>query len=226
MIKLQYYGKTCFSFLNDDISVLINPDFTNNQDNFKNLDQIKADVIVLTKYKEKAISDVVSVAKHNNATIICACALANKLRGFGIADDKLIKASVGQRVNVQNKVYIHFVQSIANSNLNGTLAMGAVITLDEVKIYHDGQTAYYSDLKLLKEYGIDYALISVSEWGSKNIEDAKRVIQDIKPKFFIPMQYEETEKPQMLAFKDVIAHDIPETVPVVLAANSGIIINK
>ncbi|MBO6022688.1 MBL fold metallo-hydrolase [bacterium] len=163
MIKLQYYGKTCFSFLNDDVNVLINPDFTNNEENFKNLDQIKADVIVLTKYKEDLISDVVSIAKHNNATIVCACALADKLRNFGIADDKLIRACVGQRINFQNKVYIHFIQSVANSNLPGTLAMGAIITLDGIKIYHDGLTAYYSDLKLLKDCNIDYALISVSE---------------------------------------------------------------
>lgn len=226
MIKLQYYGKTCFSFLNDDVNVLINPDFTNNEENFKNLDQIKADVIVLTKYKEDLISDVVSIAKHNNATIVCACALADKLRNFGIADDKLIRACVGQRINFENKVDIHFIQSIANSNLPGTLAMGAIITLDAIKIYHDGLTAYYSDLKLLRDCNIDYALISVSEWGSKNITDAKKVIEDIKPKFFIPMHYLEVEKPQIIAFKELIANDIKQTIPVILTANSGIIINK
>ena len=40
------------------------------------------------------------------------------------------------------------------------------------------------------------------------------------------MHYLEVEKPQIIAFKELIAKDIKHTIPVILTANSGIIINK
>ncbi len=226
MMKLQYFGKSCFSYLTDEVKILINPNFSKNEENFRNLDQIEADVIVLTKYCKKTFMDVITIAKFTKAKIICPASLACKLKEFGIEKEKIIKVCVGQRLNFEDKAYLHFVQSLSNSNLEGTLALGVIITINGTKVYYDGLTAYYSDLKLLEEYKIDYALLSVSEYGSKNIEDLKKTILDIKPKFFIPMNYKDEEVTQLLSFKDVIEKDVPSTIPVILPANSGIIITK
>lgn len=225
MTKLHYYGKTCISISDDTFSVLINPNFSNNWDNFKSIDQIKANLIILTKYNEKTLNDVIRIAKNNEAVIMAAPNLIQKLREFGIVEAALISVYVGQRFDYNQKLNIHFLPSLSNSNLPGNLAMSLLLDFNGTKYYHDGYTAYYSDLKLLKKYKINYALISVSQYSSKNYEDARLVVDDLEPEFFIPMHYDKIEKDRILALRDELLKDT-KTIPVVLEPNSGIIINN
>lgn len=226
MMKLQYYGGTCFQFYNEDNSVLINPEFTNNKFNFKDLSQIKSKIIVLTRYDYKSINDVVAIARNNDSYIIASYAIINKLRSFGLNNEKLFPVVVGQRLIVDN-VYFHFVYSIADSNLNGSLAMGVIVKLEDIKVYHDGSTSYYSDLKLIKNEKIDYALISASNFGPKNIEELKMTVTDINSNFFVPMNYRESEIEDFESLKnEILNNKFISSVPVILFPNSGIIIKK
>ncbi|MBQ3621880.1 hypothetical protein II941_03810 [bacterium] len=54
-----------------------------------------------------------------------------------------------------------------------------------------------------------------------------RTLQDIKPKYFIPMQYHEIEKDYVLAFRDtLLKQNELHIVPVVLDPCSRIIIKQ
>lgn len=222
-MKLHYYGKTNIEFYDENNSILINPSFTNNSDNFRSIDQVASNIIVLTKYIEEDLTDIVSIAKRNNSTIIASESLINKLKQFGIDSSKLISVVIGQRL-VLNNVNFYFINSISNSNLPGTLAMGLIISISGIKVFFDGDTAYYSDLKLLKNLNIDYAFLTVSVNGSKNLEDIKQIAVDIVPKFLIPINYDANIANDLNKYKLENNQEVKDTVIVTLQPNSGILI--
>ena len=67
----------------------------------------------------------------------------------------------------------------------------------------------------------------MGQWTSKDIPEVFRTLQDIKPKYFIPMQYHEIEKDYVLAFRDtLLKQNELHIVPVVLDPCSRIIIKQ
>ena len=228
MMWLQYYGKSCFCFYDDNCGILINPDLSQTSLDYVLLNKNKIDLILLTKYSKKMFADALLLLNETDAKVICGQGMVDLLVNNGIERDRIEPVYVGQFYgHFGNKILIKFVPSISNSNLPGTLAMGAVIDINGVKIYYDGYTAYYSDLKLLKEYNVDYALISMGQWTSKDITEVFKTLQDIKPKYFIPMQYHEIEKEYVTAFRDtLLKQNELHIVPIVLDPCSRIIIKQ
>ena len=228
MMWLQYYGKSCFCFYDDSCGILINPDLSEASLDYVLLNKNKIDLILLTKYNKKMFADTLLLLNQTDAKVVCGLGMVDLLVNNGIERNRIEPVYVGQFFGYyNNKIFIKFVQSIANSNLPGTLAMGAIIDINGIKVYYDGYTAYYSDLKLLKEYNIDYALISMGQWTSKDIAEVYKTLEDIKPKYFVPMQYREIEKDYVLAFRDTLLRQNElHVVPVVLDPCSKIVIKQ
>ncbi|PIW69926.1 MAG: metal-dependent hydrolase, partial [Ignavibacteriales bacterium CG12_big_fil_rev_8_21_14_0_65_30_8] len=67
---------------------------------------------------------------------------------------------------------------------------GAIITIDNVTIYHTGDTGLFYDMKLIGEMNnIDYLLLPIGDNYTMGIEDAIKAVEFINPKISIPMHY-------------------------------------
>jgi len=71
----------------------------------------------------------------------------------------------------------------------GGMPMGVVIEVAGKKVYHAGDTALFSDMKLVGEEGIDLALIPIGDTFTMGPEDALRALELIKPKAVVPIHY-------------------------------------
>jgi L-ascorbate metabolism protein UlaG (beta-lactamase superfamily) len=64
--------------------------------------------------------------------------------------------------------------------------VGYIMEIDDVKIYHAGDTDYIPEMK---EIEVDVALIPVGGTYTMDLEDAKKALEDIKADVVIPMHY-------------------------------------
>ncbi len=64
--------------------------------------------------------------------------------------------------------------------------VGYIVTIDGVRIYHAGDTDFISEMK---DIDVDIALLPVGGTYTMDVEDAKKAMEVIKAKYFIPMHY-------------------------------------
>jgi L-ascorbate metabolism protein UlaG (beta-lactamase superfamily) len=67
---------------------------------------------------------------------------------------------------------------------------GFLIRMGDRTIYHSGDTALFSDMKLLTQRGkIDLALLPIGDNFTMGIEDAVEAVKLIEPDYVVPMHY-------------------------------------
>ena len=69
--------------------------------------------------------------------------------------------------------------------------MGVVLTLGDKKVYHAGDTALFSDMKLIAEmYGpLDAALLPIGDNFTMGIDDAVKATEFLQAGLHVPMHY-------------------------------------
>ena len=67
------------------------------------------------------------------------------------------------------------------------VGVGYVIQINNVRIYHAGDTDRIPEMKDLKD--ITVALLPIGGTYTMNVSEAIEAVKDIKPKYFIPMHY-------------------------------------
>ena len=65
-----------------------------------------------------------------------------------------------------------------------------VVTTQDKKVYHAGDTGLFYDMKLIGEEGIDVALLPIGDNFTMGSEDALRAVKLIRPSVVIPMHYD------------------------------------
>lgn len=78
----------------------------------------------------------------------------------------------------------------SSENLIGAPAVGYIITINQIRIYHSGATALFSDMKLIRElYKPHVALLPVGDLITMNPWDAAIAVKYVHPDVAIPIHY-------------------------------------
>lgn len=131
----------------------------------------RLDLIVLTHGHSDHASDAVRLAQTCGAKIAATYELAMLLAAEGVAQTQLIPMNKGGSVNACGHIIslTHaFHSSSYDSPSRGTLyageACGVVIQDHSTALYHSGDTALFSDMKLIGErYQPRYAFLSIGD---------------------------------------------------------------
>lgn len=67
--------------------------------------------------------------------------------------------------------------------------MGVVVELGGKRIYHAGDTALFSDMRLIGEMGLDLALLPIGDHFTMGPEDALKALELLRPKKVVPIHY-------------------------------------
>lgn len=71
----------------------------------------------------------------------------------------------------------------------GGMPMGVVVELGGKRIYHAGDTALFSDMRLIGEMGLDLALLPIGDHFTMGPEDALKALELLRPKKVVPIHY-------------------------------------
>ena len=155
----------------------------------------KADVICVSHGHSDHTSDVVTVARATGATVVAVFELANYFQGKGLKD--VIGMGVGGTVDVKG-LKISMTPAVHTSSIEEDgkvlyvgLATGFVVRLeDDRSIYFAGDTALFSDMRLIRElHAPEIAFLPIGDHYTMNPTAAALACEMLGVRQVVPMHY-------------------------------------
>lgn len=144
---------------------------------------VPADIILVSHdHFDHCSPDDIKKIQHKNTAIITSKVSAEKLNG----DIRIVQP--GDKLTAQG-IEVEIVPAYnTNKQFHPKTAgmLGFIITLDDVRIYHAGDTDFIPEMKNINA---DIALLPVSGTYVMTADEAVQAALAIKPKFAIPMHY-------------------------------------
>ncbi|WP_299824647.1 metal-dependent hydrolase [uncultured Pontibacter sp.] len=224
-MKITYYGQSCFLFEIGENRVLFDPFISPNElASSINVDDIKADYILLSHGHQDHVHDAEQIAKNNNSTIVANFEIVTWYGNKGI--EKLHPMNTGGKVTLPFGT-VKMVNAIHSSSLPdgsyGGSAAGFVVETEDKTFYFAGDTALTYDMKLIPEqFDVDFAVLPIGDNFTMDIHDAMLAADFVQVDKVIGMHYdtfpyiqidhEEVQEVAKMADKELILMEIGQTI--------------
>jgi len=212
-MKVSYHGHSVVKIETNGKVILIDPFLTGNPKTDLKAEDVKVDAILLSHGHGDHVGDTVELAKKNNAVVVAPFELATFLSWQGVETHPMHIG--GSHEFDFGKV--KFTQAFHGSSYideeNKTITYtgmpaGILFTAEEKTVYHAGDTALFSDMKLIGELNdIDIAFLPIGDNFTMGIDDASYAINTfIKPNITVPVHYDTFEliEQDPNAFKEAV----------------------
>jgi len=141
----------------------------------------KADVILVTHDHFDHL-DLNSIGKLSKSDTIVVHPRGCKVSGY-----ETLAVSIGAKIEVKGVE----IEAVPAYNVNKPfhrkgVGVGYVVKIDDVRIYHAGDTDRIPEMKKLN---VDIALLPIGGTYTMDIDEAIKAAGDIKAKYYIPMHY-------------------------------------
>jgi L-ascorbate metabolism protein UlaG (beta-lactamase superfamily) len=189
-MPIRFLGHSAFELTDGDVSVIIDPFLTGNPKAAVTAADVNPDVILLTHGHADHFGDTIEIAKRSGATVQAIDEIAREIAAHGIT---AIDTNIGGKYDypwgsVRIVPALHTSTTPAGTS---TLAGGLIIEIGGKRIYHAGDTALFSDLKLVKRYGpIDLAIVPIGGHYTMDRHDAVTAVEWIGAAAVVPCHYD------------------------------------
>ncbi|MDX6580948.1 MAG: hypothetical protein QOI10_132 [Solirubrobacterales bacterium] len=191
-MKIEFIGHATFQLTDGDASVLVDPFLAPHNPVAKlSADDVEPTDILLTHGHQDHLADAVAVAKRTGAHCIAITELAGWLGEQGV--ERTTNPNLGGTVETEWGSVKLVPAWHTNTTPDGTAigpAAGLIIRLGGKTAYHLGDTALFSDLKLIGErHSPDVALVPIGGHFTMDTTDAAYACGLIGAPTVIPCHY-------------------------------------
>lgn len=194
-MKLSFHGQSCVIIeLEDKTRLIIDPFITGNRLSDLKAEEVRVDYILVTHGHNDHVGDTEVIAKNNDALVIAGIEICDyfepkgcRVHGmnlggaytFDFGRVKMVRADHSSTYQISE------TETIPMGNPGGF-----ILNLEEKVIYHSGDTALFSDMRLFaEEQSIDLAFLPIGDNFTMGLEDAFKACQYLQPKMMIPIHY-------------------------------------
>ena len=192
-MKITYHGQSCVIVEHEGFRVIIDPFLSANPNAAIRVEDVKVQYVLLTHGHGDHILDAEPIAKANNATIIAADELTVYFASKGL---NVHPMNIGGAHNFEfGRVKVTPALHSSSVDVEGTpqyagMPSGILLTLGGKTIYHAGDTALFSDMKLIGDmHSVDVALLPIGDNFTMGPEDAAVAATWIHAKVTVPIHY-------------------------------------
>ncbi|MFA7626606.1 MAG: metal-dependent hydrolase [Candidatus Kapaibacterium sp.] len=189
-MKVKYLAHSAVQLTNKTYNIIIDPFITENPNSPMAINDIDVDYIILTHAHGDHLGDAIEIALRCNSTIICVNELGIYLSNKGL---KVHKMHIGGGYNFPFGRVKFTIAHHGSSNSEGMYMgepAGVILTIDDKKIYHCGDTGLFLDMKLIGEIDIiDLMFVPIGDNYTMGIDDAVRAVGFVNPKLSVPIHY-------------------------------------
>jgi L-ascorbate metabolism protein UlaG (beta-lactamase superfamily) len=190
-MDIRFLGHACFELSDGDTSVLVDPFLSGNPSAAVTADELDPTHIFLTHGHSDHYGDIEAIAKRTGAQVVAIVEIANELGEAGV--ENVSDPNMGGTVEFDD-VWVRLVPAWHTSTTPGgtvSIPAGMVIGLGGKVVYHLGDTALFSDLRLPGERdSIDVALIPIGGHYTMDRIDAVKAAGLVGASTVIPCHYD------------------------------------
>ncbi|MGC9517346.1 MAG: metal-dependent hydrolase [Methanomicrobiales archaeon] len=229
-MKLKWLGHSAFELETEEkLRLLIDPFISNNPACPVPVEELNADIILVTHGHADHFGDTMELANRTGAVVVGnhECSLYLSKQGFDT-----IGMNIGGSINLYN-LKITMVNAEHSSDMDfideigtGGSATGFIIELENgFKIYHAGDTGLFGDMKTIigDIYKPDMALLPIGDTYTMGPDTAALAVEWINPKIVIPIHYNTFPviKQNPHEFAEKVEMKKPEVEVVILEPNQS-----
>jgi L-ascorbate metabolism protein UlaG (beta-lactamase superfamily) len=189
-MDIRFLGHPCFELTEGDTRVLIDPFLTGNPKAPIEASEVDPTHIFLTHGHADHYGDIEDIAKRTKAQVVAIVEIANELADAGV--ENVSDPNMGGTV-VFDDVWVRLVPAWHTSTTpRGTVNVpaGLVVGLGGKVVYHLGDTALFSDLRLVGERDpVDVALMCIGGHYTMDRHDAVKAADLVGARTVIPCHY-------------------------------------
>ncbi len=193
---IKWLGHSAFQIItNDYLKILIDPFISNNPVAPVKVEELRADLILVTHGHKDHFGDTMEIADRTGAAII-----ANHEHSIFLSQQgfECIGMNIGGSVDFQD-IKVTMLNANHSSDMDfmeeigaGGSSCGFILTLENGrKIYHSGDTGLFGDMKTVIRniYQPDIALLPIGDRFTMGQMEATIAADWINPEIVIPMNY-------------------------------------
>ena len=197
-IELIYMGHSTFKIKSPEGKIIIvDPWVAGNPmcpDNLKKIEHV--DILAITHAHFDHIDDVSGIGKEFQPKVVGIVETCEWLHVKGVENIMPMNKGGTQQVDGIKFTMVHADHSCGIQEEDGTItyggeAAGYVIEFENgFKVYHAGDTAVFSDMKLIAEiYEPELIMIPIGDLFTMSPVEAAHACRFLSPKYVIPMHY-------------------------------------
>jgi L-ascorbate metabolism protein UlaG (beta-lactamase superfamily) len=191
MLKITYMGHSAVLLADGTHEVAIDPFLKDNPVASAKPDDIKAKFIILSHGHGDHLGDTIEIAKKNDAMVIGTFELAGYCGQKGVKSIHQMNTGGSYKFPFgEVKLTLAFHSSSSPDGQYMGDPNGLIIEMGGKTIYHAGDTALFSDMKLIGEmHQIDVMMVPAGDNFTMGIDDAAKAVELVKPKIAVPIHY-------------------------------------
>ena len=194
-MKVSFHGHSVVMIETNGTTILFDPFINGNGQTDLKVEDVHPDVIILTHGHGDHLGDTVELAKKHDALVIGSAEMAHYLGTQGV--ERTHGMNIGGAYEFEfGKVKLttafHSNSFITNDGQIIYLGMpsGVLFTAEGKTVYHAGDTALFSDMKLIGErHPIDLAFLPIGDNFTMGPEDAALAAEYLRAKQVVPIHY-------------------------------------
>jgi L-ascorbate metabolism protein UlaG (beta-lactamase superfamily) len=191
-VDVRWLGHSAFELKAGGTTVVVDPFLTGNPAAAVGPDEVQPDVILLTHGHGDHLGDTVDIAKRTGAPVVAIAEIASELGDAGV--ENVSDPNLGGTVKFDwgwvKLVPAWHTSTTPKGQVN--VPAGLLIGIGGKTVYHLGDTALFSDLKLIAHRGnpIDVALMCIGGHYTMDRLDAVVAAEFVEAGTVIPCHYD------------------------------------